>query len=106
VEEYIHLMKSVPVFRRRVIRESGSFKIYLPQDYAEIWNYLSASGKKIDVVIFLPKKIMMVDRIILRNHKIVREYNRYKIYLNRKYEKIWAKIIEDGEKIDAVVLIK
>ena len=90
--EYLAIMKNILIKQRSVIKECRMFKVYLPSEYNDLWSYLNANNKRVDIIVFLPRvedcnmpEIMkFIDKIVMKNRKIVRERMRYKIYLSRK----------------------
>ena len=38
---------------RKVIRESNKYKVYLPLQYRELWEYLRLNKQKVDVIIII-----------------------------------------------------
>lgn len=98
-------MDRILVRQRTVIRESKRyFKIYLPIEYNEIWEKLKENKKLVDVVVFLPSEVDVVDKVLMTKREIVKENERYKIYLSKKYNNIWEKV--EGKPVDLLIVFR
>jgi len=110
--EYLAIMKTIPIKQRSVIKESRTFKIYLPSEYDDLWSYLHANKKRVDIIVFLPRtgdcnmpEIMkFIDKIVMKNRRIVKERMRYKIYLSKKLNDVWKYVHDSRLKIDVIVI--
>lgn len=103
--DYLSIMDRILVRQRAVIRESKRyFKIYLPIEYNEIWEKLKENKKLVDVVIFLPSEVNYVDKILMPKREIVKENERYKIYLSKKYNNIWEKL--ESKSVDLLIVFR
>ena len=114
VEDYLLLMKTIPIKRRGVVREHKLYKIYLPKEFDDLWNYLNKEGRKVDIIVLIPEfddrgkpgLLKLVDKIVMRNKYITRERNRFKIYLSSTYNDIWEYLNKHSIKVDVIVFIK
>lgn len=59
--------------------------------------------RKIDVIIFLPEPVNLVDKLLARNKRLAREGERFKLYLSKRYGDIWEKLCEEGKRVDLIV---
>ncbi len=107
INEYLMILRKMLVKSRSVVRESKRYyKVYLPMDYNEIWRKIHEEKRKVDVIVFLPDPVNYVDKILLTSKNIVRENDRYKIYLNKKYNKLWEMLHKQNKKVDLLVVLK
>ncbi|MEM1703913.1 MAG: hypothetical protein QW780_05730 [Sulfolobales archaeon] len=82
--EYLMMLKRVLVKGRSVITESPEhYKVYLPTEYNDLWAELKKRGVAVDVVVFLPSQHYGVSKILMRDKSLVRESERFKIYLSK-----------------------
>lgn len=88
-----------------MIRESRRyFKVYLPKEYNELWEKLKSSDRLVDVIILLPSEIDYVDKIIASKRELTRENDRFKIYLPKKYNSVWEKLV--GKTVDLLIVFR
>ncbi|MEM0035407.1 MAG: hypothetical protein QXU36_08455 [Thermofilum sp.] len=101
--DYLVIMDRVLVRQRTVIGESTRyFKVYLPMEFNDLWERLKASKRLVDVIVFLPSEVDYVDKVLMSKREIVRENERYKIYLSKRYNSIWEKL--DGKTVDLLIV--
>ena len=104
---YLSIIDKVLVRDRAIIRGSHRyFKVYLPTEYNDIWELLHSEKRKIDIIVFLPEPINYVNKILVRNRRVTKEGERYKIYLSKKYNDIWGKLYREGKKVDTIIVLK
>ena len=103
--DYFAIMDRILVKGRHVIRESTRyFKVYLPIDYNDIWRRLHDEKKLVDVFIILPAQVEYIDKVFAPERAVVKENERYKIYLPKKYNSIWEKL--DGKAVDLLIVFR
>ncbi|MEM1831406.1 MAG: hypothetical protein QXJ97_07755 [Desulfurococcaceae archaeon] len=84
--EYLMMLKRVLVKGRSVIKESPEhYKVYLPTEYNDLWTELKNRGVVVDVVVFLLSQHYGVSKILIRDKSLVRESERFKIYLSKAH---------------------
>jgi len=49
------LIDKIPVSKRKIVREGGKWKIYLPSSYNELWQHLHEEGVEVDLIIFIKR---------------------------------------------------
>jgi len=104
---YLAILDRLLVKKRSVIRESSRyFKVYLPSEYNDIWKRLHDERRKVDVIVLLPETIENVDKILALNRYIIKENDRYRLYLPKKYNDIWEELYRKKEKIDLLIVFK
>lgn len=105
--DYLAVLDKLLVKGRSVVRETKNYKVYLPIEFNDIWERLYRDGRRVDVLILLPKNInYVVDKVLLRGRKITGEHTRFKIYLDRKYDDLWNLLSANNAKIDLVIVLK
>ena len=103
--DYLAIMDRVLVKGRHVIRESTRyFKVYLPMEYNDLWERLKSSNKLLDVVVFLPSEVSYVNKILMEKRELMRENDGFKVYLSRKYNDLWEKLV--GQKVDLLIVFR
>ena len=110
-KEYLTIMKVFPSRQRAVIRESrGMYKVYLASEFNDVWKYLCDKHAEIDILVLLPEPpndapdfLRLVDKIVMRKRRIIREHNRYKIYLSKKYNNVWEFLYKHSARVDILV---
>ena len=103
--DYLVIMYRILVKQRAVIRESRKyFKVYLPMEYNDLWEKLKTNKRLVDVIVFLPSEVNYVDKILMQKRELVKENERYKIYLPRRYNSIWEKLV--GKTVDLLVVFR
>ena len=103
--DYLAIIDRVLIRSRHVIRESQRyFKVYLPMEYNDLWERLKASKVLVDVVVFLPSEVSYVDKILIQKREVVKEDERFKIYLPKRYNSIWEKV--KGKTVDLLVVFR
>jgi len=114
VEDYLLLMKTIPIKHRGVVREHKLYKIYLPIDMNDLWEELHSRNTRFDVIVLIPKiesenkpeLLKIINKIVMRNRHITKERNRFKIYLSSTYNDIWEYLNKHSIKVDIVVFVK
>jgi len=110
-KEYLTIMKVFPSRQRSIIRESqGVFKVYLTNEFNDVWGYLCEKQAKVDVLVILPELpsnapdfLRLIDKIVMRKRRIVREHSRFKVYLSKKYNNVWTFLYRLNAKVDILV---
>ena len=114
-EELLLIMRSLLIKGKHIVKEHKMYKIYLPKEFVDIWEYLHKSGRKVDIIVIiteiknvfdLPEVLRILDKIIMRGRKISKEYNNYKVYLSSRYNDIWEWVRKNNVKVDIILLIK
>ena len=108
------ITRAIPLKRRGVVREHKMYKIYLPKEFEEVWEFLHRESRKVDVIIFIPDEterdrpeiLKLVDKIIMRGRHITRERNRFKIYLSSTYNDIWEYLNKHSIKVDVILILR
>ena len=104
---YLSIIDRLLVRGRSVIRESYRYyKIYLPTEYNDVWELLHREKRRIDFVILLPEPVNYVDKVLVRNRRLTKESERFKLYLPKRYSDIWRKLCEEGKRVDILVVLK
>ncbi len=104
---YLAILDRLLIKERSVIRESSRyFKVYLPSEYSDIWEDLHSERKRVDVIVFLPEPVEHVDKILVLNRYVIKENNRYKLYLPKKYNDVWEKLHRKNQKVDLLIVFK
>jgi len=104
---YLAILDRLLVKSRAVVRESTRyFKVYLPTEYNDIWEKLHSDRRKVDIIVFLPEPIEHIDKILALNRYVIKENNRYKLYLPKKYNDIWEKLHRKNQKVDLLIVFK
>jgi hypothetical protein len=49
--DWVKLVKTVPIGKRRIQKRGGRYYIELPSDLRELWEYLHSNGVKVNVLI-------------------------------------------------------
>jgi len=114
VEDYLLLMKTIPLRKRGIVREHKLFKVYLPTDMNDLWEELHRKRVEFDVIVLIPQVddagkpelLKIVDKIVMRNRVVTREHNRFKIYLSSTYNDIWRYLSEKDVRVDLVLILK
>ena len=114
VEDYLLLMKTIPIRKRGVVRGHKLYKVYLPLDMNGLWEELHRRDTKFGVVVLIPEMggadkpdlLKLVDKIVMRNRVITREHSRFKIYLSSTYNDVWEYLNKKGVKIDLVLILE
>ena len=47
-----------------------------------------------------------VDKVLVRNRRLTKESERYKLYLPRRYDDIWEKLYRENKRVDILVMLK
>jgi len=103
---YLTIIDRLLIRSRAIVRESHKyFKVYLPTEYNDIWGHLHREGREVDFVVFLPEPVSYVDKLLVRNRSLIKESERYKLYLPRKYNDVWEKLYRENKKIDILVVL-
>jgi len=103
---YLTIIDRLLIRSRAIVRESHKyFKVYLPTEYNDIWGHLHREGREVDFVVFLPEPVSYVDKLLVRNRRLIKESERYKLYLPRKYNDVWEKLYRENKKIDILVVL-
>lgn len=101
----LKILDRILIRERSVIKESPrSFKVYLPMEYNNLFEEIRNQGMLVDVIIFLPRECYGVDKVLSRNRYLVREKERFKLYLPKAYNNIWEEL--KGEKVDLLLVIR
>jgi len=111
-EELLLLMKTIPVKKRGIVREHKMYKVYLPIDYNDLWEELYEKKVKLDVAVLIPRVedqvkpdiLKLVDKIVVRNRTVIREHNRFKLYLPKGFNDIWEYLNKKEVKVDLVLI--
>jgi len=111
-EELLLLMKTIPIKKRGIVREHKMYKVYLPTDLNDIWEELHKRRVEVDVIVLIPKiengsipeLLKIVDKVVMRNRTVIREHNRFKIYLSKGYNDIWEYLNKKEVKVDLVLI--
>jgi len=114
VEDYLLLMKTIPLRKRGIVREHKLFKVYLPIDMNDLWEELHKRRTEFDVIVLIPQVndtdkpdlLKLVDKIIMKNRVITREHNRFKIYLSSTYNDVWEYLNKRDVKVDLVLILR
>lgn len=114
VEEYLMIIKKIPIKQRSIIKESKMYKIYLPREFDDLWEHIHTSSMRVDVIVFIPNiperikppLLRFVDKIVMRNKTIVMEHDRFKIYLSSRYNELWSLIHNLRLKVDIILFIR
>jgi len=114
VEDYLLLMKTIPIKHRGIVREHKLYKIYLPIDMNDLWRELHSRNIRFDVIVLIPKieeedkpeLLKIINKIVMRKRIITREYKRFKIYLASAYNGLWKYFNERGIKVDVVLILR
>ena len=102
---YLAIMDRILIKQRTIIRESARyFKVYLPMEYNDLWERLKSGKMLVDVIVFLPSEVNYVDKILMQRREVVKENERYKIYLPKKLNSIWEKL--DGKTVDLLIVFR
>jgi len=56
--------------------------------------------------VFLPEPIEHIDKILALNRYVIKESNRYKLYLPKKYNDVWEKAHRKNQKVDLLIVFK
>ena len=103
---YLTIIDRLLVRGRAVIRESYRYyKVYLPTEYNDIWEHLHRE-RRVDVVVFLSEPINYVDKVLAVNRRLIKESDRFNLYLPKRYSDIWEKLCEEGKRVDLLVILK
>jgi len=95
------------VKERSIIRESARyFKVYLPSEHSDIWKRLHDERRKVNVIVFLPKSVEHVDKILALSRYVIKENDRYKLYLSKRYNDIWEELHSEKQKADLLIVFK
>ncbi len=107
VNDYLLILRKMLVKNRSVVKESYKYyKVYLPSDFNQLWNVVYGERRKVDIIVFLPHSVSNVDKILMMNRNLSRENNRFKIYLDKRYNDIWKFIHQSHEKVDLIIVLK
>jgi len=102
---YLSIIDRLLVRGRAIIRESHRYyKVYLPTEYNDIWEYLHREKREVDFIVFLPEPVNYVDKVLVRNRRLTKESERYKLYLPRKYNDVWEKLYRENKRVDILVI--
>jgi len=47
-----------------------------------------------------------VDKVLVRNRRLTKESERYKLYLPRKYNDVWEKLYRENKRVDILIVLK
>jgi hypothetical protein len=104
---YLTIIDRLLVRGRAIIRESHRyFKVYLPTEYNDIWGHLHREKREVDFIVFLPEPVSYVDKLLVRNRRLIKESERYKLYLPKKYNDVWEKLYRENKRVDILVVLK
>uniref|UniRef100_A0A7J3Z9C2 Uncharacterized protein n=1 Tax=Ignisphaera aggregans TaxID=334771 RepID=A0A7J3Z9C2_9CREN len=104
---YLSIIDRLLVRGRSVIRESYRyFKVYLPTEYNDIWEYLHRERREVDFVVFLPEPVSYVDKVLVFNRRLTKESERYKLYLPKRYDDIWEKLCRENKRVDLLIVFR
>uniref|UniRef100_A0A7J3ZM35 Uncharacterized protein n=1 Tax=Fervidicoccus fontis TaxID=683846 RepID=A0A7J3ZM35_9CREN len=53
--EPVSYVDKVPVFSRRLTKESDRYKLYLPKKYTDMWGKLYRENKRVDILVVLKR---------------------------------------------------
>jgi len=107
VNDYLLILRKMLVKNRSVVKESYKYyKVYLPSDFNQLWNVVYEERRKVDIIVFLPRSISNVDKILMMNRNLSRENNRFKIYLDKRYNDIWESLYRSHEKVDLIIVLR
>jgi len=104
---YLSIIDRLLVRGRSVIRESYRyFKVYLPTEYNDIWEYLHRERREVDFIVFLPEPVSYVDKVLVFNRRLTKESERYKLYLPKRYDDIWEKLCRENKRVDLLIVFR
>ena len=104
---YLSIIDRLLVRGRSVIRESYRyFKVYLPTEYNDIWEYLHRERREVDFIVFLPEPVSYVDKVLVFNRRLTKESERYKLYLPKRYDDIWEKLCRENKRVDMLIVFR
>jgi len=104
---YLMIIDRMLVRGRAIIRESYRYyKVYLPTEHNDVWEYLHREKREVDFIVFLPEPINYVDKVLAVNRRLTRESERFKLYLPKKYSDIWEKLYKEDKRVDLLIMLK
>jgi len=104
---YLSIIDRLLIRSRAIIRESHRYyKVYLPTEYNDIWEHLHREKREVDFIVFLPEPVSYVDKLPAFNRRLIKESDRYKLYLPKRYDDIWEKLCRENKRVDLLIVFR
>jgi len=50
--------------------------------------------------------VSYVDKVLVRNRRLTKESERYKLYLPKRYDDIWEKLCRENKRVDMLIVFR
>jgi len=103
---YMLIIDRVLVRGGAIIRESYRYcKVYRLTDCNEIGEAMHREKRRVDFMVFLPE-LLTTSAVLAANERLIKESDRYKLYLPKRYSDMLEKLYRECERVDLLVVLK